>query len=116
MTDTPENETGFPEIPEIKGIDKLFVKSDIKVRILKVMAYRGIDVYIRQIGEEYFEWLFYYDKGLFSSYMQFKPDQNKKTITKKQIKSVVAYIFSGAITTIDILYKTEEEKKKGLLN
>ena len=86
---------------------------DVKgyMKVLLVLPYRGIPVYIRQIGLSYFEYAFWYKEQMYSSYIIMYPEKGKKKLTRKQLNAVMQITLAGAHTTIEALLKI---KSKGI--
>jgi len=86
-----------------------------RMKVLKVLPYMEIMVYIRQIGKDYFEYLFFHGGQLYSSYIIITPEEGKKKLTKYQINGCIEMAYAGAEATIDILLGlkvSKEDKEK----
>lgn len=92
--------------------DIKYKKSKTRTKVLKIDHYRGCPVYIRQIGDSYFEWLIVYNNQIYTGYIEMFPAEGKKKLTKKEIVKTANIVFAGAVTTVDSLLFMEEEKKK----
>ena len=84
-----------------------------RIKVLKVMPYKGAMVYIRQVDGDIFEYLVSYKKDLYCSYLVISPREGKKRLSKSDTAKAVATIFAGAVTTIDTL---KDSKKKDARN
>ena len=86
-----------------------------KMTVLKVMLYKGHNIYIRMLYGEYFEYVFSHENEIFSSYMLIRPRKGENKLSDDEISQATALIWSGATTTVDVLTGTElsdEDKKK----
>ncbi len=87
------------------------------VRIVKAILYKGHMVYVRMLGNDYFEYLLDYNGQIYSSYIIMKPAKGKKKLTEDEILQCSALIYAGAEATLDELLgikmdeKTEEYAK-----
>jgi hypothetical protein len=81
-----------------------------RVKLLKVFPYLGKPIYLRQIGNDYFEYCFIHNNELYSSYVIFKPREGKKRISKKDINSICTIILSGALASIDQILIEEKQE------
>ena len=94
---------------ETKKLKAKKVKGRIKV--LKVLPYKGSMVYIRMIGEDTFEYLLTLKKEIYSSYLIMKPKKGATKLTQDEVNQSAALIFAGAVTTIDTLKGDKLDKK-----
>lgn len=83
-----------------------------RIKILKVMAYRGAMVYIRQIDDTIFEYILTFENQIYSSFIEMDYAKGKKKFTKNEINGSAAIIFSGATATIDELLNLKVEEIK----
>lgn len=85
-----------------------------RVRILKAVLYRSHMIYIRLIGEDYFEYLTEYNGEIYSGYIIIKPREGKKKLSDIEIGQCRDLIYSGAEATIDMKLgvKVSEKDKK----
>lgn len=77
-----------------------------------MLNYLGYQVYLRQIGKEYFEYLAIIEGEIYSSYIIMKPAKGKKRLTKKDVQNSAAITLAGAMATIET-YLEKKEKKEG---
>lgn len=87
------------------------------VKVLKALMYKGHMVYIRMIGDTYFEYLLEYNGEIYSSYIIIKPQENKKRLSKSEIQECAALIYTGAEATLDLLLgenTVDEDTKKAV--
>lgn len=81
-----------------------------KMTVLKVMPYKGCPVYLRRIGEDYFEYLLVFEGQIYADYFLFLPEKGKKVLTEKQVNGAAGIAFAAATATIDVLYQQKEER------
>jgi hypothetical protein len=79
-----------------------------KFKILRVLKYHEINIYIRQVDEDCFEYLVPINGEVYASYMIFTPQKGRKTLTKQQIHAAEQMIVSGAMATIDAVLGIEQ--------
>ena len=92
-------------------------KIKARVKLLKAIPYKDCMVYIRMIDNEIFMYDLIYKNELYSSYLVITPKKGSKKLTKDEINQSAALIFSGAISTIDILVGNKLDKKtKNIVN
>ena len=89
------------ETTEIKGV----------VKVLRVTPYEGISVMIRQIYEEYFEYVFMFEGQFYGSYIIAKMAEGQKKLTEQEVQEASALIYNGAMATIDVLTGKEVDDK-----
>lgn len=82
-----------------------------RITILKKMPYKGIDVIVRMINKDLFEYLFSFKNEIYSTYIIVTPGKNKTALSKGEINQAVAVIFTGALTTIDYLLGDTPDKQ-----
>lgn len=85
------------------------------VSIVRVTSYRGVNVYIRKVGEDYLEWLIPFKGQMYSSYIIVEPEKGKK-LKKIDIERSAEILYAGAGATIDELMGKELLKTKSLEN
>lgn len=95
-----------------KNPPKLKIK-DVKgrIKILKVMGYKGSRVYVRQIDEEIFLYDLIFHNEIYSSYIVIKPKKGSKKLTKKEVNAALHIIWAGAESTIDHLLGVKLNRK-----
>lgn len=81
------------------------------VKVLRKSFYENTAIIIRQIYEEYFEYLFALNGELYSSYIIIKLPEGRKEFTEQEIQECSALIYNGAMTTIDTLLGKEMDAK-----
>lgn len=79
-----------------------------RVKLFRAQLYRGHMVYIRKIGEDYFDYLIAYDSQVYSSYLLMGPKKGKKKLTKVEDTKAAAIIYAGAVATLDSLLGDEK--------
>ena len=83
-----------------------------RVKVLKVLPYKGVMVYLRQVDEEIFEFIIPFKKEIYSSYLIITPKKGMKRLTKDEVNQAAALIFASATTTVDFLLgETKVDKK-----
>lgn len=95
------------------GLKYQNVKS--QVTLLKVLPYKGSNLYIRMIGSDIFMYDLIFREQLYSANLVITPQTGRTTLTQKQINSATALTIAAAMATIDMLNGVElsdEEKKK----
>jgi hypothetical protein len=75
-----------------------------RIKLLKALTYRGVIIYVRQIGD-IFEYLVPYKDEVYTSYYVFTPEAGRKKLTPGQTITAMRYVFSAATTTIDHFYE-----------
>lgn len=85
-----------------------------RMRVLRVLPYKGSMVYIRQVNQDIFMYDLIFKNEIYSSYMVFTPGKNKDSLSKAEVDRAASLIWSGAVATIESLLGTElkGEKKK----
>ena len=78
------------------------------MKVLKVYPYMGVNIYVRQIGKDYFEYLLSYEGQLYSSYIIITPEEGKKKLTKSQVNGCIEMVSAGAEATINAIIGIEE--------
>jgi|GEM_PF-2769693 len=97
---------------EEKTIKGIKAKKVDKIKLWKVVQYRGCMVYIRQLQKEYFEYLVVFDGQVFTSYVIMKPREGKKKLSKSDETKTAGMMFAGAIATIDTLLEDPEKAER----
>ena len=85
-----------------------------RITTLKVMPYKKVMVYIRQIDGEIFEFMIPFKGEIYSSYLIIKPRKGKKKLSKDEVNQAGALIFASAVTTVD--YLLDRTKKMSKVN
>lgn len=86
------------------------------MKVLMIIRYKDMPIYIRLIGESVFIWDVIYDGQLFSSYIVIDPVKDKKILNKGEIEEVIKMCYAGAAATIDNILGVElTEKEKDML-
>ncbi len=78
------------------------------IKLHKSMPYKGDMIYIRQFGVELFEYLVVHQNEVYTSYIVVKPEEGKKELNKGQTMRAIQIIFSGAVTTCEMLNKAQQ--------
>ena len=78
-----------------------------RVKVLKVMPYKGIMIYLRLVDKEIFEFIIPFKKEIYSSYLIITGAR-----TKSEIAQAAALIFASATTTVDFLLGETKVSKK----
>lgn len=89
------------ETTEVKGV----------VKVLRVTLYEDISVMIRQVYEEYFEYLFMFEGQFYGSYIIAKLPEGRDKLTEQEVQEAAALIYNGAMATIDVLTGKEVDDK-----
>lgn len=76
-----------------------------RISLIKVMPYKGCQVYIRQIDEEIFEYLLVFNGQIYTSYIEVTLPKGRNKFNENELKNAAGLIFTGAVTTIDELLK-----------
>jgi hypothetical protein len=92
-----------------QDIEKLIKKVPGRMKVLRVMPYKGCQVYLRQIDEDIFMYDIVFEGQLYSDYIILTPEEGIDKLTENQINGAAGIIFTAATTTIDILFKKKEE-------
>lgn len=92
------------EAPKLK-----YTKTKGRIKILKVLPYKGCPVYIRQVDETLFEYILIFNENVYSSYIVVTLAKGKTKLTLKQVNGAAGLIFAGAVTTIDELIKMRQD-------
>jgi len=88
-----------------------------RVKLLKVIPYKGCMVYLRRIGIDYFEFLIVFNRQIHTAYYVLTLDDSKKDLTSSQVAQAGALAMAGACTTIDVLLEEAIDKSSnGLVN
>ena len=88
------------------------VKGDTVIKLLQKSEYEGCPIYIRMIDGKIFEYILLHEGEIYTGYNVITPAKGKKKLTKAQIAQAGALIFTGAITTIDMLKDKDKELAK----
>ena len=86
------------------------VKSRIK--LLKVLPYKGIMLCIRLINQDIFEYLFAFQGSVYTNYIVITPKNGASKLTNKEISQCTALIWAGGEASIDTLLKVKLNDKK----
>lgn len=82
-----------------------------KLQIIKKLDHEGVPLFIRRLDTR-FEFLVFYNKELYSKYIDVKPSIamkfRKEQYTAKQLDDIVKLLFSMACSTIDALVKKKK--------
>ncbi len=95
------------KIPELKP-----KKVPGRIKVLKVMPYKGVMVYLRQVDGEIFEFIIPFKKEIYSSYLIITPRKGTKKLNKSEVAQAAGLIFASAVTTIDFLLGEAKVSKK----
>jgi len=89
--------------------DPLLEPKKVKGRIttLKSVRYKGHMIYIRMIDGEIFEYLVEFGGEIYGGNLIITPSKGKKKLTGGEIDQSAALIFTGAVTTLDMLLGDE---------
>lgn len=71
------------------------------MRVLMVMSYKDIPIYVRMIGKDVFIWDVIHNNQLFSSYVVIGPRKGEKKLANSDIDEIVKICYAGAAATID---------------
>ena len=82
-----------------------------RIKVLKVIPYRGCPVCIRQIDNEIFMYDLIHNNQFFSSYLIITPKKGTSTLSDSEVSQAGALIMTGAMTTIDTLLGGKPDKK-----
>lgn len=88
-----------------------------RVRVLLVLPYEGVNVYVRQVDGTLFEYMLPYKGEIYSSYFEIYPDKEHikkcskcgyvqvgdKSFTQKQFNNIEQLVLAGAHSTIEYL-------------
>jgi len=88
------------------------VKGGSVIEFLQKSEYKGCPVYIRMVEGKIFEYFIIYKNDLYTGYNIITPKKGKKKLTKREIAKCGALIFTGAITTVDILLDRDKPLAK----
>ena len=99
---------------QIKEKELIGKKDTGRVRILKAIMYHSHMIYVRMIGEDYFEYLVEFNGEIYSAYIIIKPAGKKKKLTEDEIEQCRELIYAGAEATLEELLgiNTIDEKTK----
>ncbi len=89
------------------------VKGDSVIELLQKSDYKGCPVYIRMIGGKVLEYLLVYEGEIYTGFNVITPKPGKKKLNKDEIAQCGELIFTGAITTIDVLMDKDNALAKG---
>src|SRR3990172_11930389 len=85
---------------------------------IKTLPYKGSMIYIRKIVGIHndtavaFEWLLVFKGQIYSSYVLTTLAKGQTELTKEEEIQAAAFVFQGAVTTIDSLMDAEVETAK----
>ncbi|MBM3283171.1 hypothetical protein FJY90_02860 [Candidatus Gottesmanbacteria bacterium] len=82
-----------------------------RIKILKVISYKGSMVYLRQIDEDIFMYDLVFKGEIYSSYLVIKPRKGETKLSELEVNKSAALIFTGAIATIDHLLGKKVDKE-----
>lgn len=80
-----------------------------RIHIIRVLKYLGVNVLIRKIDEDIFEYVVVIDDNFYSDYMIFAPKQGSKTLTPTEVNNATQIILSGAFATIETILGKEQD-------
>jgi hypothetical protein len=69
-------------------------------------------IYIRKVEKELFEWLVVFGNQLHTNYLIISPKAGKKDFTKSEIAACAGLLFTGAVTTVDMLIEEATARAK----
>lgn len=81
------------------------------VKVLRATLYEDHMVYVRQIYEEYFEYLFNHENQIYSSYIIATLPEGRDKMTEQEVQEASALVYNGAMATIDVLIGKEVDDK-----
>lgn len=79
------------------------IKDEGRVRVLRATLYKSHMVYVRMIGEDYFEYLLEYNGEIYTGYIIIKPREGETSLSEDEIRQSAALIYAGAEATLDTL-------------
>lgn len=83
-----------------------------RVKVLRASLYKGHKIIVRQIGEDYFEYITEYNGEIYSSYIIITPAGNKKKLSKLEVEECRDLIYAGAEATLDALLGEIDEREE----
>lgn len=89
------------------------VKGNTLIKLLQKSEYKGHTIWLRMIDGKIFEYLLIHDGEMYTGFNVIMPKKGKKKLNKGEIAQCGQLIFTGAITTIDILMEQDEKLAKG---
>ena len=81
-----------------------------RVKVLTVLPYHGINVYVMQFDKDLFAYFLAYENQIYFAYVVVPLEKGRRTYTRKQLNSVIQIVLAGAHTTIEHLLKINDEE------
>ena len=91
---------------------KLPKKIEKAFEVYKELDYKGCKIYLRRVGQEYFEYLALINNKLYSSFIILKAIDDKTKLTRGDINKVLTELLNIAVTTVDTILGVEEVPPK----
>lgn len=74
-----------------------------RVAVLKVLPYKGCNIYIRQYDKEIFTYDIVYEGQIYFQYVVMKPAKGKVKLNADEVEQTIGILWAGATATVDTL-------------
>lgn len=93
-------------------------KKKARVTNIRQVDYKGHPIILRQVGDDMFEYLFVWNKEIFTTYVLYDYSWWKWILplrfrhTEKELKRINEILMSSASATLDTLQRSKDNKRK----